>query len=136
MKYFFALSFLILTQLVGAQDITTAPLRWQVDEMTDLKTNETFAYQCAFQSNGSQPIQWIQKNGAISNSLVITGSSGAWSNVTAIGEYTFQISKDNLTGTALFERTAAGVFVTIDLSVGSPNAMRARFRVATITPVN
>jgi hypothetical protein len=136
MKYFFALVFLLLTQPLWAQDITTVSLSWQVDEMTDLKTNETFAYQCSFQSNGLMPIQWLQKSGTISSTLMISSSSGTWSNVAVLGEYTFQISKDNLTGTAVFEKTSSGVFITIDLSAGNPSAMRARFRVATITPVN
>jgi hypothetical protein len=136
MKYIFALSFLLITQRMLAQDITTVPLSWQVDEMTDLKTNETFAYQCSFQSNGSQPIQWLQKGGTITSILTVASSSGLWNNVATLGQYTFQITKDNLTGTALFERTAAGVFITIDLSSGNPQAMRARFRVTTITPVD
>jgi hypothetical protein len=136
MKYFFAFGFLLLSQLVWGQDITNVQLRWQVDEMTDLKTNETFVYQCSFQSNGSQPIQWSQKGGTISSVLAVASSSGSWNNVAAPGDYAFQISKDNLTGTAIFERTASGVFITIDLSSSNPNAMRARFRVATITPVN
>jgi hypothetical protein len=136
MKYLIACVITLCVQSVCAQDIASAPLVWQVDQMTDLKTNESFAYQCTFQTNGKQPIQWFQKNKTITTMLNIVSQSGAWTNITSVGNSTYQISQGDLSGTALFERTASGIFITIDLTAGNPKAMKTRFRVTTISPVN
>lgn len=136
MKVFFVFFLISVSHYGWSQDISSVPLIWHVDQMTDMKTSEVFSYQCVFQTNGQQPIQWVQKNGTVSSSLSVKGFSGLWSNVASMGEFVFQVSKDGFSGTVLFERTNSGLFITLDLTPGNPDDIRTRFRVSSITPVN
>ena len=132
MKKIFILSAIVLIGYFQskAQNILTTPLTWSVTQLTDLNTNATQSYQCTFQTNGTQTIQWVQKK--LTTGLEITSTSGTWSDVSAYGKMVFNITADGETGSITFEKDETGTSITIDLSQSGQTRLRQRYMVTNV----
>jgi hypothetical protein len=116
----------------SAQSITTDNLTWTVDQLTDLRTGESFSYNAVFiTSPGS--ITWKQQNGSVTASLMVNGVEGSWSNVNGNGFATYNIVMDGISGTLKFARDADGLSIVIDLTPSNPKAAHHRFHVNTVS---
>ncbi len=121
----------IAAQQAYAQDIQSANLTWTVDQLTDLKKAYSGAYSCVFTTSASG-ISWTQKNRT--TSIVVQSSSGSWSDITAIGSITFQVTIDGVVSTLTFERNQDGVFVTMDCTIADPTDIKYKYRVSSVQP--
>jgi hypothetical protein len=61
---------------------------------------------------------------------------GSWSDVTKEGSILFHVTEGDSQGTIVFQRTESGVSVTLDFSALGPAAIKRRFSIAEIQPVN
>lgn len=123
---------LITTVLISyfqlkAQNVLVTPLTWTVSQLTDLNNNKTMAYQCTFQTNGTQSIQWVQKK--MTSQLEVTRISGTWPEVNTDGIVVFDISVEGETGTLTFAKDSEGTSITIDLSQSGQTRLRHRYMV-------
>lgn len=129
----FFISLFILPS-VCAQDVRSTGLNWSVNELTDLNKNVSASYSCLFKTNGVMSIGWDQS--AYDTSLTVQQADGQWNDVTTPGQITYSISLDGETGTIVFERTASGVYITLDLSQPNGGRLRHRYSVSQVTASN
>jgi VCBS repeat-containing protein len=124
--------FVLATLASQAQNANTTT-NWQVQGLTDLNTNKVDGnYQCTFITNGSAPVQWLQK-GDYTTSFTVQSINGTWADVKVVGKIVFNISLDTEGGTLTFERTPSNLTTTLDLSQGSGPRLKMKY---TITQVN
>jgi hypothetical protein len=135
MQSFLLLALCGISSITYAQNITISPLRWLSTETTNLKNNERFSHTCAFVSTPTN-IRWVQKNGAYVNDFSIVSVNGNWQNVAANGRIEYKVEKGKTKGLAVFERTAAGISVTLDFSQTGPNGIRHQFNIGQIVNEN
>lgn len=115
-----------------AQNASTK-LSWQVQGLTDLNTNKMEStYACTFATNGSAPLQWLQK-GNYTTTLTVQSINGTWADVKLAGKIVFNIGIDSESGTLTFERTPTELTATLDLSQSSRPRLKMKY---TITQVN
>lgn len=131
MSSFFALLFLANTLL--AQNPKTDPLRWELGQGVDLKSNKSFSYSGSLQTSSSG-VQWTQKN--TSSSFSVISASGTWSDITKNGRLQFDVESEGSSGTLTFERKSSGYFVTIEFPSNDPNGTKVRWKVNNVTASN
>lgn len=124
------LSFLI-AQAVAAQDVRTSQLTWSVNQLTDINKNVNASYSCLFKTDGISTIIWDQSNDVAT--MTVKQADGQWNDVRTSGKITYTIEIDGETGTIVFERTAAGVFITLDISQQKGGRLRHRYSVSKVT---
>lgn len=129
--FFFSL---LMVLSVSAQNVRTSQLTWSVNELTDLNKNVSASYSCLFKTDGLLSISWDQS--AYDTSLGVQQADGQWSDVSMPGQITYSISLDGETGTIVFERTASGVYITLDLSQPNGGRLRHRYSVSQVTASN
>lgn len=130
MKKIFLLSLLCLA-LATAQSQDLSQLRtWQVSGLTDLSSGDSFEYTCSFQTHGTQNITWTQGGGSMTSVFTVTGRQGTWADVSQPGSVTYSVTLGEKSGTLTFERDAAGVRITLDLTATS--GPRQQFQVTSI----
>ena len=125
---------LFILPTVCAQDVRSTGLTWSVNELMDLNKNVSASYSCQFKTNGVMSIGWDQS--AYDTSLTVQQADGQWNDVTTPGQITYSISLDGETGTIVFERTASGVYITLDLSQPNGGRLRHRYSVSQVTASN
>jgi len=123
---FFLFSVCLFTSTM-AQNMATDSITWNVVQLRDLTSNATVNYQCQFKTHATQPIYWIQDDWV--TPLTIQSVSGSWINVQVNGKITFQITTDGESGSLVFERTASGVTISIDLSQAGTSRLRHQYLV-------
>jgi hypothetical protein len=127
-----AICLLAAVPLLPAQDVSTAPLVWSVNQLKDLNTQkEQGTYTCTFATHGTAPLQWVQQNNYITT-FTVKKISGSWTNVQQPGRAVFEIAADTETGTLTFERTATGLTATLDLSQGTRPRLKMSYSVAQV----
>lgn len=118
-----------------SQDITQTGLTWKVNSLIDQQSGQSITYSCTFQTNGTNDIGWIQKNGSFTSKLSVTGYTGTWTNIETPGRLIFQIQSEGESGTLEFVKNLDGTFVKLDLSQGNGNRMRYEFIVNEINRI-
>jgi len=137
MKYILVLLFLVGGCLAAiAQNPQTTHLHWSVTQLTDLNTNKPQSYTCSFETNGLQPINWIQKSGAFITLLSVEATSGSWTDINNPGVLTYSIQTDDSSGTLTFERSGSGYNITIDLSLPGGQRLHNRYTVSSVNQIN
>jgi hypothetical protein len=117
---------------LSAQNLANANLVWEVDQTTDLQTNEAKAYQATFKTNGKQTLEWIQKKGKLSAVYTIVSMDGTWANVSSAGAVTFLLERNGKNLRAKFERNSSGVFITL-IYPNSIGDSKIRFNVKSVS---
>jgi len=115
-----------------AQNIRTAALDWTATQMSD--GSNTINNTSVFKTTPTT-IKWVQNRGYI-HPFDIISTTGSWTNVGTNGKLTFSISDGEDTGTMIFERTASGIAVYLDLSQGSSPRLVRKFKIDSIQSVN
>ena len=132
----YSLSFLLLVALPAisfAQDIATANLTWTAEEATDLSTGKNIAYRCQIKTDGAQSVKWLQKNGQMITTYTVTGTEGNWSNISSLGSFTYQLSRNGKSCKMIVEKKVTGTFITMDFSKQGEYVSRQRFRIKSVT---
>ena len=129
LKNSLALVMLLIAQFTFCQNIKNERLKWTVSGLSDLRTNESADYRCTFISDGSDNIQWIQKNGSFINTLKVIGTNGTWDDVKEDGQITFTISFNDEGGTIRFKRSDSAIEIVLDLSPLSESRLYHRYKV-------
>ena len=58
----------------------------------------------------------VVDQGSRTNEFIITGHSGAWTNVSTAGSVAFTVTYDSVPGTITVERNGEGTAITIDMT--------------------
>jgi hypothetical protein len=119
-----------------AQDIASSHLRWTVNQLTDLNTGKVQSYSATFETNGTQSIQWIQKNGSNASQLAVQNLTGSWTNILNNGQVMYTILWEDLPGTLQIERSNAGMTITIDVGLENGKRMHNTYTVSAVNPIN
>jgi hypothetical protein len=130
------LLFALLSIGTFAQDLSTATLVWEADQVTDLQTQTTLPFSCQFKTHGLQAADWIQKNGARVSTYAVTGTEGTWADIGTNGSFTYLLSKNGNGGKMTIDKSTAGTFITLDFSKTGEYVFQQRFRVTTVRSVN
>lgn len=125
------LTFILIASLTYSQNVRMASLTWSVNQLTDLSNSAIANYSCQFKTNGLQNIIWDQSNDE--TTCKTQNVTGDWTNVTSPGEITYSVKIDGETGTLKFERTSAGVFITLDLSQENGGRLLHKYSVSQIS---
>lgn len=131
----FAALLLILAPAAHCQDILQASLRWNAVATTDLRTNQSQSYECAFVSGPGQ-IKWLQKGGQSVKTYIVQRSEGSWNSVAVNGTVVFYVTEGPSEGTVTFQRSESGLSITLDFSASGPNAIKRRFSVFQVQTVD
>lgn len=133
MIFLVALIFPLIT--AKCQDILKDQLRWNSGSTTDLHTDESRTYACAFISRPGE-IQWFQKGGQSVKTYRIRQQEGSWSDVSGNGSIVFNVTDGSATGTITFQRSGSVISVTMDFSALGTTAIKRRFDITEIKPAN
>jgi hypothetical protein len=102
-----------------AQNILSDKIQWNTSTLTDLNHNKTeSSTTCQFVTSGNQ-INWVQGSGSYIVSFTMTGTSGAWSDLTKPGSVNFSVISGALTGTITFSKDTSGTSIKLVLSGGT-----------------
>lgn len=115
-----------------AQNISTSNLKWKVDSLLDLRSNERFVYNCNFETTGHGSIVWNQNGGFIS-SMTVDSATGSWTNVQTNGSITFSIQYEEEPGTIRFERVGSRCIIRLILGDPGQPTLQHEYIVSLIT---
>jgi hypothetical protein len=87
-----------------------------------------------FKTDSISTIIWDQSNDVAT--IAVEQADGLWGDVKLSGQITYTISVDGETGTLVFERSASGVYITLDLSQTKGGRLRHRYSVSQVTTSN
>jgi len=118
--------------IAAAQNISEASIRWTCDQTTDLRTDSTGTYACAFITQGSASISWRQRNDEIVTHYTVTGTEGTWTNVSQEGLFTYFLSRDGSAGRLIIQRTGGQVTVLLDFSESGAFNIKRKFSVSEV----
>lgn len=135
-SYIICLAFLICCFNGFSQDISASTITWTVNHGLDLKTNSDFNYQGSFTTRGTGSITWSQGGGNYISTFTMSSIQGTWTDVSANGTITYQVQQDGSSGTLKFERTAGGIFITLDFPSGDSQGSWLKFQVSSLTQTN
>jgi hypothetical protein len=136
MKNLILLSFIIHSTIsLKAQDIKTSTLSWSSNRTVNLKNEDYFNYSCIFKTTPTA-IDWVQKGGAYITRYQIISTEGTWTDITKPGKVTYQVKRDDMPGTLIFERNEVEITVTIDFSKQDSKSINQRFVVSSVQPAN
>ncbi len=128
---------LLLCSISGyGQDISQTPITWTINHGLDLRSNSNFSYQCTFHTSSSDSLVWSQNAGSFVSTFTVSSRNGTWTDVNSTGSMTYNVVLEGSTGTILFERTASGLFVTMDFPKNDPQGSWIKFQVSSISPEN
>ncbi len=130
MKHFILLQLVCWLNAAQAQDPSTASLRWSLGQGKDLRTNDSFTYSGTLNTAANHSIQWIQANA--SSTFTVTSVSGAWTDISHIGQLVFSVEEDGASGLLTFERNTNGLFVTMEFPKDDPQGSRVRWVVTAV----
>ncbi len=114
------------------QDPLSAVLTWHATEVTDLQTNVTKPSVCQFVTKPGKTVEWIQKEGSRTTTFAITGITGSWESVAQFGQVEYALQRNGKSSTMKLERSANGLFVTMDFSQPGQFTSVLRFRIKSI----
>jgi len=115
-----------------SQNIATSNLTWQASEATDLQTQKVMTYEATFKTNGTQVVEWIQKDGERTSTYTVTGTEGTWPDISATGMFTYLLTRNGKASRMAFERSEGGLFVTLDFTQPGGPAIKQRFRIQSV----
>lgn len=130
--------FSLLLLLMGASTLCSAQSgnilsqtrTWNSTAAVDLQTNDTLSVQMKFISYSADKIEYHDPSASV-QVFDVTGTTGTWTNIAQPGSMTYQVAFLNQNGVISIERTAAGVFLTIDMtSAGS--GMKIKYSINSI----
>jgi hypothetical protein len=136
MKTILVIGILICPLVLMAQDVKTTNLSWSVSGLSDLRTSKSESYTCVFETQGTRDIVWKQRRGSYSTTLNVSSVEGTWLDIKSIGQVVYQVSVDGQSGTLTFERSDAGLFVTLDLSQPIGERLKLRLPVNQVVALN
>lgn len=129
-------TFLVLVSVArpsGAQDIAKTTLEWNTVEATDERSQGKFNHQSVFRTHGTDRVVWLQKNGTHTTTYQIASVEGEWLDVSKSGAVVFHLRHDGKKGLLSVERTAAGIFLTLDFSQSFEFGVKQRFKIQSVT---
>lgn len=129
-----SVSLLGFTSHSFAQDARNGKIIWEVSGLQDPTSNVQVPYRCVFETSPST-IRWSQSHD-FQTMIRVVSVSGTWNDVKQPGTIQFSISLDQETGTIEVERTAQGVFITLDISQTAGQRLRQKFTVSKVTEAN
>jgi len=111
-----------------------ASLTWNYTRLYNGRNQEELTTAGQLVSYPAQKIDWVQNNGAYTDSYTITGVSGSWGDVSATGSITFLVQWGTSTGTFVFTRDANGLVG--ELTLANPNRPGSYFKfyIASVSP--
>ncbi|NBP67814.1 MAG: hypothetical protein EBU52_03635 [Cytophagia bacterium] len=121
--------FSVITMFVNGQNIASANLTWDVDEVTDLQTQTTIPYKATFKTNASSSVEWIQKEGALATLYNVVATEGTWENISSYGSFTFLLNRNGKHCRLTVEKDVGGTFITLHFETVENKNYRQRFRV-------
>ncbi len=137
MRFLLAINLIVWFSITGfSQDIAQTPLTWKVNYLNDEASQQSLPYSCSFKTNGLQNIIWKQRNGQFTSTLSVTGLTGSWTTIDAVGTVSYSITSDTESGSIVFERTTEGIFVYLTLSQSTAQSLIYKFSVSEVTPTN
>lgn len=115
-----------------AQSVETQNLSWTVTGFHNNSNNDNMTLASRFET-GPDLIQWIQKNGAFVYDFTVTGHTGSWTDASADGEITFNVTFRGQSGTIRFARQQGTVTIEPNILNNGNNMLTYTFNVSTVT---
>ncbi|MCD9017902.1 hypothetical protein [Parachryseolinea silvisoli] len=122
MRYLYTL---LLVATLGitcaAQDIATHTIRWSSDRAFDTSQGEAIEEATTLISYADR-LEWRNADGTVRKVYTVISVVQGWDNVSLPGKARYRITAEGFGGVAVFERTTAGIRITLTVAKEAPES--------------
>lgn len=112
-------------------NILTQTRTWNSETGVDLVTTDTVSVQMEFTSFSADRIEYKSPGGSV-QIFDITSTEGSWTDISQTGSIIYHVTIHNQNGIIILERTAAGVFLTVDMSAAAAGGIKMKYTISSI----
>jgi hypothetical protein len=122
MRYLYTL---LLAATLGltcpAQDIATHTIRWSADRAFDASQGESIDEPTTLTSYTDR-LEWRNTDGSLRKVYTVISVVQGWDDISLPGTARYRITADGFGGVAVFERTTAGIRITLTVAKEAPES--------------
>lgn len=120
--------FLVLISLTcHAQSPSSQSIKWNISELTDLKTDTVQNYESYFITYQTERIVWVQKKRE--DTFLINGMEEDWNNINVSGRIKYDINVGGQSGTLAVVRQENVIEIILSLTNAAGKQLEYKFKV-------
>lgn len=104
-----------------AQNIATQTIRWSADRSFDISQGEIIEEATTLTSYADR-LEWRNADGSVRKVYAVVSIVQGWDNIGLPGTARYRINADGYGGVAVFERTSAGIRITLTVAGDVPES--------------